>query len=119
MHETAVAQSLIEMISQEAQNRHARPVRAKMSCGELNAINDESLSFAFEAIAEGTPCEGMRLQIVHKPLEAKCGTCGRVFAVDFANVKCPDCGGGDFELLLDAPLLVEEIEFEGMDDGKS
>jgi hydrogenase nickel incorporation protein HypA/HybF len=119
MHETAVAQSLVEMISQEAQNRHAKPIRAKMSCGELNAINDESLSFAFEAIAEGTPCEGMRLQIMHKPLEAKCGTCGRVFAVDPSNVKCPDCGGGDFELRPDAPLLVEEIEFEGMDDGES
>jgi hydrogenase nickel incorporation protein HypA/HybF len=118
MHETAVAQSLVEMISQEAQSRHARPVRAKMSCGELNAINDESLSFAFEAIAEGTPCEGMRLQIEHKPLEAKCATCGRVFAVDPSKVKCPDCGGGDFELLPDAPLLVEEIEFEGMDDGE-
>ena len=118
MHETAVAQSLIEMISQEAHNRHARPIRAKMSCGQLNAINDESLSFAFEAIAEGTPCEGMKLQIVHKPLEAKCGTCGGVFAVDFSNVKCPDCGSGDFELLPDAPMLVEEIEFEGMDDGE-
>ena len=118
MHETAVAQSLIEMISQEAQNRHAKPMRAKMSCGELNAINDESLSFAFEALAEGTACAGMQLQIVHKPLEAKCGACGRVFAVDFSNVKCPDCGGDDFELLPDAPLLVEQIEFEGLDDGE-
>jgi hydrogenase nickel incorporation protein HypA/HybF len=89
-----------------------------MSCGELNAINDEVLSSAFEAIAQGTPCEGTKLQIEHKPLEAKCTTCGRTFAVDFSNVKCPDCGGGDFDLLPDVPLLVEEIEFEGMDDGE-
>ena len=107
MHETAVAQSLVEMILQEAENRHARPVRAKMSCGELNTINDEVLSFAFEAVAQGTPCEGMTLQIEHKPLQAKCKTCGSVFAVDFSNVQCPDCGSGDFELLPDAPLLLE------------
>lgn len=118
MHETAVAQSLVEMISREAQNRHAKPIRAKMSCGELNAINDEVLSFAFEAIAAGTPCEGMTLQIEHKPLRAKCQACGCVFAVDFLNAKCPDCGGEDFELLPDAPLLVEQIEFEGLDDGE-
>jgi hydrogenase nickel incorporation protein HypA/HybF len=119
MHETAVAQSLVEMISQEAQSHHARPIRAKMSCGELNAINDEVLSFAFEAIAEGTPCEGMKLQIEHKPLQAKCKTCGRDFGVDLSNVKCPSCGGGDFELLPDAPLLLEQIELEGTDDGES
>jgi hydrogenase nickel incorporation protein HypA/HybF len=118
MHETAVAQSLVELIAQEAESRHAKPIRAKMSCGELNAINDEALTFAFEAIAEGTACAGTKLEIEHKPLEAKCKTCGRVFAVDFAYVKCPDCGGEDFELLPDAPLLVEEIEFEGWDDGE-
>ena len=119
MHETAVAQSLVELLVQEARQRHARPVRAKMSCGELNAINDEALSFAFEALAQGTACEGTTLQIEHKPLRARCRTCSGVFAVDFANVKCPDCGGGEFELLPDAPLLVEQIEFEGWDDGES
>jgi hydrogenase nickel incorporation protein HypA/HybF len=119
MHETAVAQSLVEIISQEAENRHAKPIRAKMSCGELNAINDEVLSFAFEAIAQGTPCEGTKLQIEHKPLEATCRTCGRVFAVHLSHAKCPDCGGDDFNLRPDAPLLVEEIEFEGLDDGEN
>ena len=119
MHETAVAQSLVDLIAQEAQNRHARPIRARMSCGELNAINDEVLSFAFEAIAQGTPCEGMTLEIEHKALQARCRVCGGVFAVDWAKVKCPGCGSGEFELLPDAPLLLEQIEFEGTDDGES
>ena len=118
MHETAVAQSLVEIISQEAQNRHAKPIHARMSCGELSAINDEVLSFAFEALAQGTPCAGTKLEVEHKPLEAQCKTCGRVFAVDFSNVKCPDCGGGDFDLRPDAPMLVEQIEFEEWDDGE-
>jgi hydrogenase nickel incorporation protein HypA/HybF len=119
MHETAVAQSLVEVIAQEVEKYHARPLRAKLSCGQLNAINDEVLSFAFEAIAQGTPCEGMKLQIEHKPLQAKCQTCGRDFAVDLSRVKCPSCGGGNFELLPDAPLLLEQIEFEGTDNGES
>jgi hydrogenase nickel incorporation protein HypA/HybF len=119
MHEMAVAQSLVELIAQEAESRHAKPIRAKMSCGELNAINDEALTFAFEAIAAGTLCEGTKLEVEHKPLQAKCKTCDRTFAVDFADAKCPDCGGDDFDLLPDAPLLVEQIEFEGLDDGES
>jgi len=119
MHETAMAQSLVEVISQEAEKRHAKPLRAKMSCGELNAVNDDVLSFAFEAIAQGTLCEGVRLEIEHKPLQAKCHVCGRTFAVGLSGPKCPNCGDQNFELLPDAPLMLEEIEFEGTNDGES
>jgi hydrogenase nickel incorporation protein HypA/HybF len=119
MHETAVAQSLVETIIQEAEKRRARPVRAKMSCGELNAVNDEVLSFAFEAVAQGTLCAGVKLEIEHKAIQAKCRVCDSTFAVMLADAVCPNCKGGDFELLPDAPLLLEEIEFEeGTDDEK-
>jgi hydrogenase nickel incorporation protein HypA/HybF len=118
MHETAMAQNLVEVISQEARNYGGKPIRAKMSCGVLNAVNDDVLAFAFEAVARGTACEGMQLEIEHKPLQAKCRTCSGVFAVDMSNVKCPSCGAEDFDLLPDAPLLLEQIEFEGVDDGQ-
>lgn len=118
MHEMAMAQSLVDAISEEARKHGGRPVRAKMSCGVLNAVNDDVLSFAFEAVARGTPCEGTQLQIEHKPLRATCKACGRVFAVDLADVKCSSCGADNFELLPDAPLLLEQIEFEGIDDGE-
>jgi len=112
MHEMAVAQNLVDAIAEEARKRRAKPVRAKMSCGELNGVNDEVLSFAFEAVAQGTVCEGIELQIEHKPLRAQCRACGRRYTVDLSNTRCPDCGGEDFKLLPDAPLLLDEIEFE-------
>ena len=112
MHETVVAQNMVEAISQEAHKHGGRPVSAMMSCGQLNAVNDEVLTFAFEAIAQGTLCEGMTLRIEHKPLQAKCKTCGTLFAVMLSDARCPDCQDDDFELLPDAPLVLEEIEFE-------
>lgn len=118
MHEAAIAQSLVEAIAQEADKRSARPIRAKITCGELNAVNDEALSFAFNAVATGTSCEGVELEIEHKPLQARCRACGRTFAVTSSDARCPDCAGEDFELLGDAPLVLEEIEFEGADDGE-
>lgn len=118
MHEATVAQSLMDAILEEADKQRARPVRAKMSCGELNKINDDVLSFAFEAVAKGTLCEGMMLQIEHKPLQARCRTCGGTFVVDISNARCPDCQREDFELLPDAPLILDEIEFERADDGE-
>jgi hydrogenase nickel incorporation protein HypA/HybF len=112
MHETMVAESLLTTISTESAKQNARPVSAKISCGMLNAINDEILSFAFEAIAKGTPCEGMRLEIEHKPIQGKCKNCDETFDFELCQPKCPACGGEEFDLLPDAPLMLEEIEFE-------
>ncbi len=112
MHETMVAHSLIEAIANEAAKYDAKPIAAKISCGGLSAVNDEILCFAFEAVAKDTPCEGMKLQIEHKPLKAKCRSCNRDFEVELSKPKCSQCDSEDFELLPDEPLLLEEIEFE-------
>jgi len=113
MHETAVAQSLFAAIAAESAKQNAKPISAKVSCGILNAVNDEVLRFAFEAIATDTICQGLMLRIEHKPIQARCRKCGRQFDVDFDNPRCRGCSGEDFELLPDAPLILEEIEFEG------
>ena len=111
MHEMMVAENLLAVISDEAAKRNAKAIGAKISCGKLYAINDEALHFAFEAIAKGTPCEGLKLQIEHKPIQGRCKKCNETFDADFSSPKCPKCSGEDFELLPDAPLLLEEIEY--------
>ena len=112
MHEAMVAQNVLATISAEAAKQNARPITAKISCGQLNAINDEALCFAFEAIAKGTPCEGMKLQIEHKPIRGHCRNCSQDFDVELSSPRCPKCGSEDFELLPDAPIILEEIEIE-------
>ena len=112
MHEAMVAQSLLAAISSEAKKYNASPIAATVSCGTLYAINDEVLCFAFEALAKGTPCAQVKLEIEHKPLQGRCRKCGRTFEVDITAPICPQCESEDFELLPDAPLMLEEIEFE-------
>jgi len=112
MHETMVAESLLATISDEAAKQNAKPVSARISCGMLNAINDEVLCFAFEAIAKDTVCEGMKLQVEHKPIQGRCKNCKQSFDVEFCRPSCPTCGSEEFDLLPDAPLLLETIEFE-------
>ena len=112
MHEASVAQALIDVICQEADKQAARPIAARISCGQLNGLNDEVFAFAFEAIAPGTVCEGMALHIEHKPIQARCCACESTFALDRSELRCVHCGYEEFELLPDAPLVLEEIEFE-------
>jgi hydrogenase nickel incorporation protein HypA/HybF len=114
MHEMMVADSLLRIILQQCQDREARAIGVKISCGQLNAINDDVLGFALEAIAKGTACEGIRLEVEHKPLQAECRHCGQVYghALDADLPRCPGCGGADFRLLPDSPLVLETIEFQ-------
>jgi len=112
MHETMVAEGLLVAISEETAKQNAKPVSAKISCGIFNAISDEILCFAFEAIAKGTACEGMKLEIEHKSIQGQCKKCNQKFDVELSHPRCPKCGGEDFKLLPDAPLLLEEIEFQ-------
>ena len=111
MHETFVAQSLLTQIESLAKEQNARPVTAKISCGELNTVNDEVLSFAFDAIAKGTICEGMKLTIEHKSLLAKCKSCNENSEITFDNPRCSKCGSDALEILPDAPLMLEQVEF--------
>jgi hydrogenase nickel incorporation protein HypA/HybF len=111
MHEIVLAQNLLAAILEEAKNHNRKPVAAKISCGALSAVNDEALCFAFDALAKDTACEGLKLQVEHKSLQARCRNCGETFGVESAAPKCSNCGGEDFELLDDAPLLLEQIEF--------
>jgi hydrogenase nickel incorporation protein HypA/HybF len=116
MHEMAVAQSVVETILTEMQKIGRRPVVARISCGQFNTLNDEAMRFAFEVATQDTPCRGMRLEIRHVPLQARCERCGRTFAFNIHEARCPNCGSEAFAFLPDAPLLLEEIEFEDQCD---
>ncbi|NLK40966.1 MAG: hydrogenase maturation nickel metallochaperone HypA [Planctomycetes bacterium] len=113
MHEMAVAESILHTIIEQADRLGgARPVAARISCGQFNALNDETMRFAFESISQGTPCEGMRLEIRHIPLQAECTHCRTVFVFDIYHPMCPTCKSSRFDFQPDAPLLLEDIEFK-------
>ena len=112
MHETVVAQSLFATITAEAAKQNAKPVGAKISCGILNAVNSELLCFAFDAIAKGTACEGMKLEIANKPIRGRCKNCDKIFEFELSHPSCPKCGSEEFDLQPDEPLILEEIEFQ-------
>jgi len=116
MHETMVAKNLLDSISAEAAKQKARPIAALISCGTFNAVNDEVLLFAFDAIAKGTVCYGMKLRIEHKSIQGKCSGCGKKFDFDLTRSGCTHCSCDKFDLLPDPPLLLEEIEFEEDDE---
>jgi len=112
MHEAMVAENIIESILSQVSKRKGRVICVVMSCGQMNALNDEAMEFAFNAAAEGTICKGAKLKVKHIPLKAICRNCSKKFNYNLYEPQCPKCGKNDFEIGEDAPLLLEEIEFE-------
>lgn len=116
MHETAIAESILRTIIENAHKMQAKPLSAQISCGQFNAVNDELMQTAFQAAAAGTLCEGMSLTIRHIPLRAACRQCGAVFEFDICRPVCSACGSSTYDFTTDAPLLLETIEFEDIVD---
>ena len=112
MHETAIAQGLLIAVEKEAKKQKAKPLSATMTCGSLNAVNDEVLQFAFDAICKGTICETMKLNIEHKPLQGQCAKCNEQFEFEISKPLCPHCGSESFKLLPGEPIMLQEIEFD-------
>ena len=117
MHEAMIAENILETILAQTKKRSGplgagKVKRVVISCGQINAINDEAMKFAFKAAATGTMCEGAKLKIKHIPLKGACRNCGSKFEFDLYDPKCPKCGKSDFSIGEDAPLLLEEIELE-------
>jgi Zn finger protein HypA/HybF involved in hydrogenase expression len=54
----------------------------------------------------------LKLEIEHKPIQAQCKNCNQDFDVELSCPRCPKCRSEDFELLADAPLILEEIELQ-------
>lgn len=112
MHEAMVAENILESILTQVSKKSGKVVRVVISCGQINALNDEALKFAFKVASEGTICQGAKIKIKHIPLKANCNNCHKKFNYDLYDPQCPKCGKSDISLGEDAPLLLEEIEFE-------
>jgi Zn finger protein HypA/HybF involved in hydrogenase expression len=112
MDELEIAQTVLESILAEAAKVNLRPIRASLSYSQMQGVSKEVLKEAFTAIAATTPCEGMELNLRAIPPQFHCNSCGRVSDYELTSPMCPGCKSHDFQFLPDAPILLEEIEFQ-------
>lgn len=126
MHEVSIAHALLETV---LRHTRGRIIEIVLQVGELRMLNEDALTFAFNALAEGTRAEGAKLKLVRVPARLRCRRCGaewspreeldeeaRVLA-HFGSVsalalklRCPRCGSTDFDIVRGLELDVVEIK---------
>ena len=110
MHELSIADAVVRIACEHAGGR--RVTRVEVSVGRLRQVVPESLEFAFELVARGTPVEGAELALQEVPVRVACRRCAEETEVDEFPLACSFCGSLDVEVVAGEELQVEALELE-------
>ncbi|MCL1839359.1 MAG: hydrogenase maturation nickel metallochaperone HypA [Propionibacteriaceae bacterium] len=109
MHEYPITCSIIETALEHAGN--ARVTKIALVIGEASGIDGESIQIYFEALSEGTPCEGAVLEIESVSPMLRCVSCGALFERKPFSFDC-DCGGIGAPTEIGKEMHIQHIEVE-------
>ncbi|HEY2386522.1 MAG TPA: hydrogenase maturation nickel metallochaperone HypA [Candidatus Binatia bacterium] len=111
MHESALAQKILDVVLARAGLEHARRVHVVRGwVAETESLAPQSLAFHFEARARGTIAEGARLELRLVHVEARCRPCGGTYAPEHHLLLCPTCGSTDADLLGPTGIAIESLD---------
>jgi len=112
MHELSIAENMLEIIeSYRTERGFTRCNSLTVRIGLLSAVDEQALRFAFEALAEGGPHEGVVLE-VEKTYPQACCSCGCSFQVNDLFYSCPQCGSPRAELTGGDDLYIVQMEVD-------
>ncbi|MGZ3496419.1 MAG: hydrogenase maturation nickel metallochaperone HypA/HybF [Vulcanimicrobiaceae bacterium] len=94
MHELSIAVAICEEVAERAARENITGVKSvRLRVGELCAVVNEALLFAWDVAAEGTAAAGSVLQIETVPVRVFCPVCqGERPALRVNHLACSDCG---------------------------
>lgn len=113
MHEVGIAASILESVEAEARRRpESRFAAVGVRIGELSNVDQDALSFAFEALTRKTLLEDLRLEVEWCPRRQKCLDCGEEFVPKDFGLSCPKCAGSKTSCIGGTELDIAYLELE-------
>lgn len=94
MHEATLAENILNIALETAEQNHAAKVfKVGLTLGELAGVEVEALTLSFDVLKRNTPAQDAELVIKRVPISATCNKCGKTFQLERYNFFCPDCDG--------------------------
>jgi hydrogenase nickel incorporation protein HypA/HybF len=113
MHELSIATYLLEAVVEQARLAGARRVLAiELLVGARAGVEDDSLRFSFELLAQGTPAEGAQIVTRSTAMRFHCAGCARDYTPAEGSFHCPTCGIMGQVVDDASALVIESIEIE-------
>jgi hydrogenase nickel incorporation protein HypA/HybF len=110
VHELSLSGAVINTVVKHAGERPVSVVSLRI--GRLRQVVPDTLEFYFAFVAEGTVCEGARLEQEIVPASLRCNPCAREWEIEIPAFRCPTCGGSDVVVASGDEFEVESIEVE-------
>lgn len=94
MHETSVAESVLQIISEAARaDGFCRVRTVVLEIGQLASVEVDALRFCFDAVLRGSIADGATVEILVVPGQGWCAQCAETVPMPELMACCPQCGG--------------------------
>ena len=111
MHEIALVESIIDIVSTEMKKHNITKVETiKLRIGEMSHVMPDALIFGFDVLSKETSLEGARLIIETVPTKGQCRDCNTEFTIKDVIDICPKCGGTSYDIIYGKELEIAEFE---------
>jgi hydrogenase nickel incorporation protein HypA/HybF len=110
VHELSLSGAVVNTAVKHAAGRRVTVVTLRV--GRLRQVVPDTLDFYFGFVAQGTLCEGARLEQELVPACLVCAECGNGWEIDFPVFRCPRCGAAGARISSGDEFEVESIEVE-------
>ena len=113
MHELAICQSLMDQVTEIAQERDAQSVTSIIvGIGSLSGVEAPLLKNAYSIARAGTVAENAELVIECLPLRVRCTQCNSESEVLPNKLTCKQCGDWRTTLISGDEMMLLKVELE-------
>lgn len=110
MHELSIAQSIVALAEEQAQNHKASVIEElELEIGCLAGVERKSLDFALKSAIKGSLLEHARIVRHYIPGEGRCGECDAIFPMSGIIWQCPLCGSWLVNIIRGRELRVKSL----------
>jgi len=113
MHELAITQNVLDIVLEQAEKHNASKItKINLVVGEMSGVVDECVRFYFEFLSKDTIASGATLSFERIPIKAHCNGCDTTFPLAEFHWICPNCQGGNIEVVAGRELYIDSMELE-------
>ena len=93
MHELSIAESIIDIVLENAKSNDAKKVtKVTVVVGNCSGVEPDSLRYCFDVIKKESAADCAELVVVELSATALCERCNENFKVGQYDYVCPKCG---------------------------
>ena len=111
MHELGLMQNIIDTIQDYVRENSVQKVsKVILEVGGISGVVPEALEFCFDVCIQETVLEGAQLEIQRVAASGRCKECGKEFDLVESNFSCPNCEGGNWDIITGRELIIKGLE---------